>query len=198
MSDIARAYLIDDLAGWVDRLQRRSRDKNAPSRLVHAEHRLADAVFGALTHDYTPERWQAILRAAAAIESLQATGTAVEAGPIPPLRPEWAAVVNDSSPEVRLALALGSAAGAYTREGRVIDPVRYHWLPLEHGGRRFKTAEKRLVNDPRVVMSSRDPIRDLIALVERRLIEAGMKSQRRSRWLLRTDAVPGCTTWRSS
>jgi CRISPR-associated protein Csx17 len=176
-----RAYLIDDLAGWMDRVQRRSRDRHAPARLVQAERRLADAVFAALTHDYTPDRWQAVLGAAASIESLQVTGTAIEAGPIPPLRPEWASTVNDGSPEVRLALALGSAARAYTPEGRPIDPVRHHWLPLERGARRFKTTEKRLVNDPRVVMSGRDPIRDLSALVERRLIEAGMKGQRRSR-----------------
>jgi CRISPR-associated protein Csx17 len=183
-----RAYLIDDLAGWMDRVQRRSREKHAPARLVHAERRLADAVLAALTHDYAPDRWQAILEAAAAIESLQATGTAIEAGPIPPLRPEWAAAVDDGSPEVRLALALGSAAGGYTPEGRPIDPVRHHWLPLERGARRFKTAEKRLVNDPRVVLSGRDPIGDLGALVERRLIEAAMKGQRRSRLV----AARGC------
>ncbi len=172
----------------MDRVQRRSRDKHAPARLVQAERRLADAVLAALTHDYTPDRWQAILQAAAAIESLQATGTAIEAGPIPALRPEWAAAVDDGCPEVRLALALGSAAAAYTRERRPIDPVRYHWLPLERGARRFKTADKRLVNDPRVVMSGHDPIRDLNALVERRLIEAGMKGQRRSRLV----AAQGC------
>ncbi|HZZ82488.1 MAG TPA: type I-U CRISPR-associated protein Csx17, partial [Gemmataceae bacterium] len=84
-----RAYLIDDLAAWMDRIQRRSRDKNAPSRLAHAERRLADAVFAALTHDHTHERWQAILLAAADIELLQATGTGIEAGPIPVLCPEW-------------------------------------------------------------------------------------------------------------
>jgi CRISPR-associated protein Csx17 len=183
-----RAYLIDDIAAWMDRVQRRSRDKHAPARLVHAERRLADAVFAALTHDYTPDRWQAILEAATTIESLQAAGTAIEAGPIPPLRPEWAAAVDDGSPEVRLALALGSAARGYTPEGQPIDPVRHHWLPLERGARRFKTAEKRLVNDPRVVTSGRDPIRDLSALVERRLIEAGMKGQRRSRLV----AARGC------
>lgn len=184
-----RTYLIDDIAGWLDRMQLRSRDKNAPARLVHAERRLADAVFAALTHDDTPSRWQAILLAAADIESLQATGTAIEAGPIPSLRPEWAAAVDDGSAEVRLALALGSAAAGYTKEGRPIDPVRFHWLPLERGARRFKTADKRLVNDPRVVASGRDPIRDLSALVERRLIEAGMKGQRRSRLV----AAPGCS-----
>jgi CRISPR-associated protein Csx17 len=182
-----RAYLIDDLGGWMDRVQRRSRDKNAPARLVHAERRLADAVFAALTHDHTPDRWQAILIASADIESLQATGTAIEAQPIPSLRPEWFTAVDDNSPEVRLALALGSAAALY-KEGRPIDPIRHHWLPLERGARRFKTADKRLVNDPRVVAAGRDPIRDLASVVERRLVEAGMKGQRR----LKLVAATGC------
>jgi CRISPR-associated protein Csx17 len=185
------SHLIDDLAPWMNRLQRycRNEKKQSPERLVHAERRLADAVFAVLTHDYTPDRWQAILLATADVEALQATGTAIEAGPIPSLRPEWAAAVDDGSAEVRLALALGSAAADYFK-GRAIDAVRPHWLPLEpkRWPPRFKTTDKRLVNDPRVVTSGRDPIRDLSALVERRLIEAGMKGQRRSRLV----AAAGC------
>ena len=177
-----RAYLIDDqFAGWMDRLQRRSRDKNAPARLVHAERRLADAVFSALTHDPTPDRWQAILLAAAEIESLQASGTAIEAGPIPGLRPDWIAAVAEDTAEFRLALALGSAAAGYDHQGRAIDPVRHHVLPLKPGAKQFQTSEKRLSKDTRVVMFGREPLRDLVALVERRLIEAAQKGQRRSR-----------------
>jgi CRISPR-associated protein Csx17 len=182
-----RAYLIDDLAAWMDRVQRRSRDKNAPARLVHAERRLADAVFAALTHDHTPDRWQAILLAAADVESLQAAGTGVEAGPIPALRPDWVSAVAEDSAEFRLALALGSAAASYFKD-RPSDPIRHHTLPLEPGARRFKTADKKLVNDPRVVVSGRDPLRDLAAIVERRLIEAAQKGQRRSRLM----AAAGC------
>lgn len=182
-----RAYLIDDLAGWMDRVQRRSRDKNAPSRLVHAERRLADAVFAALTHDHTPARWQAILLAAAEIESLQATGTGIDAGVLHGLKPEWLEAVDDSTPEFRLALALGSAAATYFN-GKPSDPIRHHFLPLEPDARRFKTADKKLVNDPRVVASGRDPLRDLAAIVERRLIEAAQKGQRRSRLV----AAAGC------
>lgn len=173
------SHLIDDLAPWMDRLQRRARDKNAPARLAQAERRLADAVFAALTHDPDSQRWQAILRTAVAIESLQATGTAIDAGPIPPLRPEWAS--NDvvgNSVEVRLARALGSAAANYVK-GRPIDSVRHHWLPLERGARKFRTSDKRLVLDPRVVAMRRDPGADCAAVVDRRLIEAGMKGQRR-------------------
>lgn len=185
---LPRAQLIDDLAGWMDRVQRRTRDKHAPARLIHAERRLADAVFQALTHDDSPERWQAVLRAAVGVESLQATGTAIEAGPIPRLRPEWVSAVNDNSVEVRLALSLGSAATGYSKTGRPIDPVRHHWLPLERGARKFKISDKRLVLDPRVVMSGRDALADCSAIVERRLIEAGMKGQRR----LPLVAAPGC------
>lgn len=186
-----RAYLIDDLAAWMDRLQRRSRDKNAPARLVYAERRLADAVFAALTYEqpqeHLPSRWQAILLAAAEIEALQATGTGIEAGVLHGLKPEWVEAVNDGSPEFRLALALGSAAASYSTH-KPSDPIRHHVLPLEPGARRFKTADKRLVNDPRVVVSGRDPLRDLAAIVERRLIEATQRGQRRSRLV----AAAGC------
>lgn len=181
------ARLVDDLSGWLDRLHRAARNKNAPARLVHAERRLADAVFAALTHDHTPDRWQAILLAAAEIESLQAAGTGVEAGPIPALRPDWVLAVAEDSAEFRLALALGSGAASYFK-GKPSDPIRHHVLPLEPGARRFKTADKKLINDPRVVVSGRDPLRDLAAIVERRLIEASQKGQRRSRLV----AAAGC------
>jgi CRISPR-associated protein Csx17 len=184
-----RAHLIDDLAPWMDRLQRRARDKNSPARLMQAERRLADAVLAALTHDPSADRWQAIMFAAVAVESLQARGTAIEAGPIPPLRAEWVRAVDDGTPEVRLALALGSAAAGYSREGCPIDPVRHHWLPLEHGGRRFKTSDKRLAGDSRVVVSGRDALADCAAIVERRLIEAEVKGQRR----LPLVAARGCS-----
>src|SRR5690606_13524501 len=114
------------------------------------ERRLTEAVFAALTHDPTPERWQAILRAAAAVEMLQASGSAIEAGPIPGLRPEWIAAIDDQSVDVRLAVALGSAAAAYSRQRSPIDPVRHHWLPLDKGALRFKTSDKRLQQDTRV------------------------------------------------
>lgn len=185
-----RAYLLDDLATWIDRLQRLSRGNNAPARLIHAERRLANAVFAALTHDPTPDRWQAILLAAADIEALQATGTAIDEGrmtPIPPLRPDWIEVVNDDTPEFRLALALGSAAASYFND-KPSDPIRHHFLPLERGARKFQITDKKLAHDPRVVVTGRDPIRDLAAIVERRLIEAAQKGQRRSRLV----AATGC------
>lgn len=182
-----RGHLIDDLAPWMDRLQRLARGKHAPNRLVQAERQLADAVMAALTHDDTSERWRAILLAALGVERLQAAGCGFEAGPIPALSADWVAAAGDGI-EVRLAMALGSAAAEYTREQRRRDPVRHHWLPLEPGARRFRVSHKRLAKDSRVVMMGRDPVADCAAVVERRMIEASMKGQRR----LPLVAAPGC------
>jgi len=182
-----RGHLIDDLAPWMDRLQRLARGKHAPNRLVQAERQLADAVMAALTHDDTSARWQAILLAAVGVERLQSTGCGFEAGPIPSLTPEWIAAVGEGV-EVRLAMALGSAAAEYTRAQRGRDPVRHHWLPLEPGGRQFRVSGKRLAKDSRTVMMGRDAVADCAAIVERRMIEAGMQGQRR----LPLVAAPGC------
>ena len=177
-----RAYLIDDLAPWLDRLQRKARDKNAPARLLHGERLLADSVLAALTHDDSPERWQQVLRCAVAIESIQASGTAIDAGPIPPLRPDWISAIGfEHSPEVRLAVALGSAAAGYSKEGRAYNSVRHHCLPLQRGARQFNTSDKRLVHDPQVVVSGRDLLADCAAIVQRRLIESAAKGERRCR-----------------
>jgi CRISPR-associated protein Csx17 len=169
-----QATLIDDIAPWMNRLQRLARESHAPARLVHAERRLADAVFAVLTHDETSARWQAVLEAAVSIEAIQAGNTAIKAGPIPTLSPGWvkAAGSGDDSAALRLALALGSAARGFPKGRRPIDPVRHHWLPLEPGAFRFAVSDKRLTHDPRVVISGRDPQADCAAIVRRRLIEA--------------------------
>ncbi len=180
--------LVDDIAPWLDRLQRLARDNTAPARLTHVERRCADAVFAALTHDHSPGRWQAVLLAAAAVEVVQASGTAFKPGPIPPLSPEWVTATDDGSTEWRLARALGSAAAGYRRDGRPDDPIRYHWLPLEKGARRFREKDKRLLRDPRVVMGGRDALTDFSAVVERRIIEASRRGQRSVPLV----AAPGC------
>jgi CRISPR-associated protein Csx17 len=118
---------------------------------------------------------------------LQAAGCGFEAGPIPSLSPEWIEAAGEGI-EVRLAMALGSAAAEYTRAQRRRDPVRHHWMPLEPGGSRFRVSEKRLAKDSRVVMMGRDAVADCAAVVERRMIEAAMKGQRR----LPLVTAPGC------
>lgn len=167
-----RGRLVDEIASWHERLHREARKKSTPARLVDAEHRLADAIFGALARDELSQCWQSVLIACVSIENVQLAGAAVRAGPIPPLSPGWLEASNDGSVEWRLACALGSAAASYGRDARPCDPVRQHWLPLARDGRRYREEDQRLLRDARVVMSGRDAVVDFCSVVQRRLVEA--------------------------
>ncbi|MCC7549066.1 MAG: type I-U CRISPR-associated protein Csx17 [Burkholderiales bacterium] len=166
-----RARLIDEIEGWLDRLQREVND--APARFSALVGVLSDSVFDVLTREAESTRWQSVLVAIGEVERVQASGTAFKAGPCPTLSPGWLDAAANDSPEWRLAVSLGSAARGY-RNGRPFDSVRAHALPIDpkKGWSYAIGADKRLINDPRVVMTGRDPLGDLIALVERRFVEA--------------------------
>lgn len=183
--------LIDDLAPWLDRLNRAANSDHAPNHLVHAERRLADAVFAALTHDHASSRWQAILLAAADIEQLQAKGSAIAAGPMPPLSAGWLKACHDNSPEWRLACALGSAAKHHDN-GTARDGIRRHRLPLNNPWH-FDTSDngKKLATHSDVVMQGRDALTDLIALIERRALEASAQRSLPLNAAYRQAAQPG-------
>lgn len=172
-----RGRLIDEIGNWIDRLQREAND--APARFSMAVGVLTDAVFHVLTREAAPARWQSVLSGIDQVQRVQASGTACNIGPCPPLSAGWLDAAADDSPEWRLALSLGSAGGSY-KEGRPFDTVRAHALPLDPKKvwRFAMGADKRLLNDPRVVMTGRDPVGDLIALVERRLVEASQRGSR--------------------
>lgn len=171
-----QSRLLDEIDTWLHRLHRTARGKSAPARFVAAQRRVADSAMAACESS-SPGSWQDLLIACSAIEAIQAGGTCFDAGPLPRISSGWIDAAGDDSPEWSLAVALGSAAAGYEK-GRPIDTVRAHALPLAKGGRRFATNDKRLAKDPRVVLNGRYAISDLIALVERRLIEASQGGQR--------------------
>ncbi len=179
-----RLSLLDDLDGWLPRLRREARAKNAPARLQHAEKRLADALFGVVRHASEPAHWQAALTAMSRVEDVLASGAGFRAGPIPRLQPAWAAAGDDGSSELRLGVALGLATAAVSDfERETWGRVRRHAIPLPAtGGGRFNTASEglrqRLVVGPEVVMSGRDALADCLALVSRRLVEASQRGER--------------------
>jgi CRISPR-associated protein Csx17 len=186
------SYLIDDVASWTERIQLRARDSYAPNSLKTAERILSDSILNVLTRNdagnSNESLWQTVLEACVEIECLQRNGIAIDAGPIPPLNPAWIRAIGNGV-EVRLALALASAAATYSNSGLPIDLVRSHWLPLKAGRfAKFNTSEKRLVNDPRVVMSGRDFVGDCAAVVQRRIVEAEKSSKR----ILPLVAFPRC------
>jgi CRISPR-associated protein Csx17 len=173
-----RARLIDEISGWLDRLQREA--DGAPARFSWAVRLLSDAVFDAVTREAEPTRWQSLLTALDEVERAQVSGTGFRVGPCPALSQGWLEAAADDTPEWRLAISLGSAAGGYRGRGRPFDSVRRHALPLDQK-RNWSYAvgaDKRLLSDPRVVMRGRDSLSDLIALVERRLVDASQAGSR--------------------
>lgn len=182
-----RLTCLDDLDAWLPRLRREARNGNAPSRLKLAEKRLGDALFEVVQHPDEPSRWQSVLLALADVEAVQVTGSGYRAGPVPRLRPEWVEAAYDNGAEFRLALSFALQARAFTRDsGMPLDAngIRCHWLPLDQEKPwKFATtgtgSQTRLQFGSDVVIHGRRGIDDAIALVERRLIEAAQRGERR-------------------
>lgn len=180
-SSDSRLSALDDLDAWLARLRREARDDHAPARLKHAEHRLSDALFALVQHPGEAARWQTVLLALVAVEGVMVSGSGFAAGPVPHLRPAWALAADDGSTIVRLALACALQTAGWVKDRSPVDGVRRHWLPLDRT--RFKTRTEgrrpRLLTDPGVVMTGRDGCSDAVALVERRLVDAAQRGQRR-------------------
>lgn len=155
-----RLACLDDLNAWLPRLRRDARDKHAPVRLLLAEHRLSEALFAVAQHPDVPHYWQSVLLELAAVEALCISSKAMRCGPIPKLRPEWGAAIDDGSAEVRLAICFALQWGEKPFGG-----IRRHWTPAEH-------------DESAAVMKGRSGIDDAIALLQRRLVEASKQGKR--------------------
>lgn len=180
-----RLACLDDLDAWLPRLRREARSGNAPNRLKLTERHLADALFAVTQHPGEPSRWQSVLLALAEVEAVQVTGSGYRCGLVPKLRPEWVEAANDDTAEFRLALSFALQARAFIRDtGMPLDPIRRHWLPLDKEKPwKFATtgtgSQTRLQNGSDTVMQGRRGIDDASAMVERRLIEATQRGERR-------------------
>ncbi len=169
-----RASLVSELDanGWLSRARNTVRNKTAPASLGALGRRLDEALFR-LAGDGSTEAVQ---------EALIAVGTlALEMGrrprlrdkrkglpPPPRLSAEWAGAAGDESREFALAEALASL-DATAEDFRL--PFRRHLGPLSPERHRDSwddtTTSKALA-----VWTGRDLVHDMVALLERRLIEA--------------------------
>ncbi|HUW98138.1 MAG TPA: type I-U CRISPR-associated protein Csx17 [Acidiferrobacter sp.] len=180
-----RLACLGDLETWLPRLRREARRNNAPNRLKLTERQLAETLFAVTQRPDESSRWQAVLLALAAVEALQVTGSGFQCGPIPKLRPEWAEAANDDTAALRLALSFALQARTFSRDtGMPLDSIRRHWLPLDRDKPwKFTTtgtgSQTRLQIGSDVVIQGRRGVDDAIAMVERRLIEAAQRGERR-------------------
>lgn len=188
---LPRVSCLDDLDVWIRQLKSATREeadkeKNNSRRLRSVVHRLSDSLLKVAQQPQTQAAWQSVLQGLVDVEGVIASGRGfAKAGPIPKLRPEWVEATDDGSAEFRLALSFALQASAFDRKtGMPLAPTRRHWLPLDKDKPwKFATtstgSQIRLLIGPEVVMQGRKGIDDAIALVERRLIEASQRGERR-------------------
>lgn len=180
----ARLDCLNDLEVWLPKLRLQARDtktRKVPASVKRAERKLAEDLFAVVQHPDDALRWQSVLTSLAGVEAVMKTGAGIRAGPIPKLRPEWVSASDDGSPEFRLALSFALQATGFTKDGRAFQRIRRHWLSLDgsHFAMTGASSQRRLRVGPEVVMQGRCGADDAIALLERRLIEAAQKGQRR-------------------
>ncbi|NIA21573.1 MAG: type I-U CRISPR-associated protein Csx17, partial [Anaerolineaceae bacterium] len=171
--------LIDQVAGWADRLRRAGSDQLAPTSVAvgRAARACEEAILACCRNGRSPQRWQDLLMTLGAAEAQLPHSPRFAAKkrlqPLPELGTAWLAAANDGSAELRLALALASQHGA--ADGYPTDSIRRHFLPLDKGQRRFLVANESLVNTADIVCTADDLQTVCIALVRRRIVEAGQR-----------------------
>lgn len=173
---------LQDIADWIDRLHRKAVSAEAPGRLRHVHKTVAEAAISVSQHPNEKNRWQKLLSSLSEAEGVLRESSGQRVGPLPPLRPEWVQAADDGSPELRLAVACALQVGGYSKEDdKRYDGVRRHWLPLDGG--KFSVSSsgggERIRLGPEVVIAGKRGLDDAIALVRRRLVEAGRNGERR-------------------
>lgn len=169
-----RASLISELdaGGWLSRVRRAVRERTAPASLLALGRSLDEALFQVAGNGSS----EAVQKALVAIGTL-----ALQAGrrpklwealaPPPPLSAEWVMAAADDSAEFVLAEAMaGLDATAGTEKTAFRMGFRRHLVPLlpKNGRDAWSdtTGAKALA-----VWSGRDLVRDMAAVLERRLLE---------------------------
>ena len=166
--------LLATIDEWLDRFRRTATSKNAPSRAGRALRRLETAIFE-LCQRGEPRCVQNVLVALGQAEAVVAISPMLRdsmtgISPVPFLSSKWLTDANDGSTEFRLAAAL---AGIGCGEGDKIGPFRRHLEPVDphtlssHWPKWAKTADDRAM-----VWGGGSLVRNLIAVLNRRVIEA--------------------------
>jgi CRISPR-associated protein Csx17 len=176
----ANPDLIADLArgGWLDRARSALRGKDAAASLVSLSRRLDEALFR-FAADCAPETAQEVLIAVGEVgcEIGRRPKLRENVTPLPRLSHAWIAAADpkDGSHEFALAAAIASI-DATAREGTFRLPFRCHLVPIDvraNANARDRDAWGDTTNSQVLaVWTGRDLLRDITAVLERRLFEA--------------------------
>ncbi len=200
-SPYARLVADLDRGGWLDRLRRFDRS-GAPATARTAIRRMEDALFDLLAPSAPPECIQRALIALGHITdwlSVSVEGRERVRTPPPSLSPAWIRAADDASPEFRIAVALAgiglqrrnshqdpSGRSATPPTNGLADaamafkslPMASHFAPVERDtfGRGWRHSWSSKSSNPEVVWGKRDLVSNMVAVLERRVVDASMNS----------------------
>jgi CRISPR-associated protein Csx17 len=162
--------VLDDLDRFVDRLSSASREKGAPLSLPKAARALERAMLAASLPTATHETWAELVCVLGEVEKgFLAHGRSTKDAnlrPLPRLSARWLDLIDDRTPEVRLAVAIASQGDAK------LGPLRANVIPLSPPYyNAFHTTADSLAKDPSVVWEGRSLVTDLTAVALRRVID---------------------------
>jgi len=193
--------LLEEVAPWCEKLRRAAADKNAPARVSRAARACEEAMLACCRNGADAHRWRELLIVLGHAEEqlARSPGFTSDKGLTPigvarrgGLSPEWISAVNDRSPELRLALSLAgqhdtrdvrTSAGEFAILPDFRNPVRRHFLPLENAPKSAgpdwspRQFRENVTRGASVVCHSHDLEQDAIALIRRRVIEAGQSGR---------------------
>ncbi len=161
--------LLNPLDRWLDRFRRAATGKTAPARAGRALRAVEGAILQWCQRG-NKEDVQRLLIALGEAESTVAISSKLRDGemgsgvpPLPLLSPKWLKLADDETPEFRLAAALASVWHEQ------VGPMRRHLEPINLASRSHKWADA--ANDPAMVWGGGDLVRNLTAVLARRLID---------------------------
>ena len=168
--------LLDEVAPWVDRLRRASRDAQRDPASLRRQLRGIETAMMALITDVRPARVQDLLvrlgETDAALSRRPRHTATHRLQPLHGLSEAWIVAADDGSPTFRLAAACATQRVLPRHDPRDRGaPLRAYAHPLD-GSSRFAVTQESLRADPRVVWRGRSVIDDLIAVLHRRMTEA--------------------------
>lgn len=173
--------LIDEVAEWVESLARATNGGEGPTSIARAVRTCEEAILACCRDGSNARRWQDLLIALGRAEAqlVRSPRFTAEKGlrPLPRLSQSWLRAADyEHSVELRLALAFASQHGIKP-EGHIDwnDSIRRHFLPLDRSRPRFAVQTDGLESSPEVVCMADDLEMVALALLRRRLVEAGQK-----------------------
>ncbi len=169
-----------DVGGWLESARRHASGKNSPAHAKAVIRRLQDALFQMTDVRQSGAGARNALVALGEVVRWMATNRTVREvlRPPPVLHHRWVHAADDGSPEFRVAAALAGLglAGETADDGAL--PMAAHFAPIDED-RRVR-AQRSLWSDststPNVVWGTGGLVTNMIAVLERRLVEATIRS----------------------